>query len=74
MTFGNNLLSLSYGSGAEGEGGVRISFNGLEALAEVGTGEGWEERTGGAVLVSMAETWGKHRSVHSARHEWGALT
>lgn len=66
MTFGNNLLSLSYASGSDsGEEGSRItlSFNGLEALAEVGTGEGWEDRTGGAVLVSMAETWGKNRYV-----------
>lgn len=57
MTFGNNLLSLSHSDGVE------FSFNGLNALAEVGTGEGWEERTGGAVLVSMAETWGKNRYV-----------
>lgn len=45
-----------------------MTFNGLEALAEVGTGEGWEDRTGGAVLVSMAETWGKNRYVHFTSH------
>lgn len=66
MTFGNNYLSLVYqpaGSASSGDKVVRMSFNGLDALGEVGTGEGWEERTGGAVLVSMAETWGKNRYV-----------
>lgn len=75
MTFGNNFLSLTYrpGAGSSGtsasgsaggglkEGTVKLEFNGLNALSEVGTGEGWEERTGGAVFVSMAETWGKNR-------------
>jgi type 2A phosphatase activator TIP41 len=42
---------------------VSMRFNGLDALAEVGVGEGWEERTGGGVLVSMAESWGKNRLV-----------
>jgi len=60
MTFGNNSLSLSY---ASTEGEVEMKFNGLDALAEVGVGEGWEDRTGGAVLVAMAEFWGKNRSV-----------
>jgi type 2A phosphatase activator TIP41 len=60
MTFGNNSLSLSYSST---EGDVEMKFNGLDALAEVGVGEGWEDRTGGAVLVAMAEFWGKNRLV-----------
>jgi len=59
MTFGNNSLLLEYQGGEE----VTMRFNGLEALAEVGVGEGWEERVGGGVLVSMAETWGKNRYV-----------
>jgi hypothetical protein len=62
MPFGNNSLVLTYSPGQEGEE-VEMRFNGLDALAEVGVGEGWEDRTGGAVLVSMAETWGKNRSV-----------
>lgn len=69
MTFGNNYLSLTYqprGSSSragegDGDGAVKMIFNGLNALSEVGTGEGWEDRTGGAVFVSMAETWGKNR-------------
>lgn len=65
MTFGNNYLSLIYQPGpsskSSGSKGVKMEFNGLNALSEVGTGEGWEERTGGAVQVSMAETWGKNR-------------
>jgi type 2A phosphatase activator TIP41 len=31
----------------------------------VATGEGWEERVGGGVKVSMAEQWGKNRCVWS---------
>lgn len=58
MTFGNNSLLLTYQGGDEE---TTFRFNGLEALAEVGVGEGWEERVGGGVLVSMAETWGKNR-------------
>jgi len=42
---------------------VGIKFDTLEALAEVATGEGWEERVGGGVKVAMAEQWGKNRSV-----------
>jgi type 2A phosphatase activator TIP41 len=57
MTFGNNSLVLKF----EGDEEVIMRFNGLEALAEVGVGEGWEERVGGGVLVSMAESWGKNR-------------
>ena len=59
MTFGNNSLLLKY----QGDEEITMRFNGLEALAEVGVGEGWEERIGGGVLVSMAETWGKNRYV-----------
>jgi hypothetical protein len=62
MPFGNNSLVLTYSPGQKGEE-VEMRFNGLDALAVVGVGEGWEDRTGGAVLVSMAETWGKNRSV-----------
>jgi type 2A phosphatase activator TIP41 len=67
MTFGNNSLVLTYspGPGTTGEGEVEMRFNGLDALAEVGVGEGWEDRTGGAVLVAMAEFWGKNRYVKS---------
>ena len=38
-----------------------LSFHTIEALAGVATGEGWEERVGGGVKVSMAEQWGKNR-------------
>ncbi|KAK8847552.1 hypothetical protein IAR55_005411 [Kwoniella newhampshirensis] len=41
---------------------VEIHFRTLDALAGVAVGEGWEERVGGGVLVSMAEKWGKSRS------------
>jgi type 2A phosphatase activator TIP41 len=59
MTFGNNSLVLEYGP--EGEGCTGIAFDTMHALAGVATGEGWEERVGGGVLVSMAETWSKGR-------------
>lgn len=80
MTFGNNHLNLSYkpaptsskgasspaSSGSEDTGnGVQICWKALDALAEVGVGEGWEERVGGGVQVSMAEKWGKNRWVLS---------
>ena len=58
MTFGNNSLLCTYNDGSNE---VTLRFNGLEALTEVGVGEGWEERVGGGVLVSMAESWGKNR-------------
>lgn len=45
------------------DGPVTLAFNALEALAGVATGEGWEERVGGGVKVSMAEQWGKNRYV-----------
>lgn len=48
-------------SGSGDDVPLRISFNALEALAGVATGEGWEERVGGGVKVSMAEQWGKNR-------------
>ncbi|OCF45736.1 hypothetical protein I317_00223 [Kwoniella heveanensis CBS 569] len=40
---------------------VELRFDTLEALAGVATGEGWEERVGGGVKVSMADKW-KHRA------------
>jgi type 2A phosphatase activator TIP41 len=63
MTFGNNSLLCTYNDGSNE---VTMRFNGIEALSEVGVGEGWEERVGGAVLVSMAESWGKNRYVWSS--------
>jgi type 2A phosphatase activator TIP41 len=55
MTFGNNRLVLTHASGAE------MVFDTMDALRMVAAGEGWEERVGGGVLVSMAETWSKGR-------------
>jgi type 2A phosphatase activator TIP41 len=40
---------------------VRLTWNALDALAEVAVGEGWEERVGGGVQVAMAEKWSKGR-------------
>lgn len=57
MTFGNNTLTLSHASGAT------LHFDALESLRAVAVGEGWEERVGGAVLVSMADKWSGHRWV-----------
>lgn len=48
--------------GADG-GALTISWNAVDALAECGVGEGWEERVGGGVQVSMAEQWSKPRYV-----------
>jgi type 2A phosphatase activator TIP41 len=42
--------------------GISISWNALDALAQVAVGEGWEERDGGGVQVAMAEKWSKGRS------------
>ena len=60
-------------SGAESASGqapprakLRLEWNTMESLAGVATGEGWEERVGGGVKVSMADTWGKNRSTPSA--------
>lgn len=53
MTFGNNSLALAF------DGGVHIAFDAISALREVAVGDGWEERVGGGVLVSMAESWSK---------------
>ncbi|TYJ53068.1 hypothetical protein B9479_006300 [Cryptococcus floricola] len=39
-----------------------LSFKTIDALSGVATGEGWEERVGGGVLVSMAEKWGQNKS------------
>lgn len=76
MTFGNNSLSLVYNPTTPSpldsttastpttvslEERVNLSFKTLDALAGVATGEGWEERVGGGVLVSMAEKWGKNK-------------
>jgi len=72
MPFGNNSLVLTYAGQGEGEE-VEMRFNGLDALAEVGVGEGWEDRTGGAVLVSMAETWGKNRLVPASLDWWKGM-
>ncbi|BEI87889.1 uncharacterized protein CcaverHIS019_0106070 [Cutaneotrichosporon cavernicola] len=58
MTFGNNGLDLMHQ-------GVRIKFDGISALRQVAVGEGWEERVGGGVLVSMADSWSQ-RSASSA--------
>ncbi|WVF69631.1 hypothetical protein IAT40_004409 [Kwoniella sp. CBS 6097] len=44
-----------------GSDAVELRFDTLEALAGVATGEGWEERVGGGVKVSMADKW-KHRA------------
>ncbi|RSH78237.1 uncharacterized protein EHS24_002701 [Apiotrichum porosum] len=38
---------------------IRLAFDTLTALGQVATGEGWEDRVGGGVLVSMAEKWSK---------------
>ncbi|EIW71122.1 hypothetical protein M231_01757 [Tremella mesenterica] len=65
MTFGNNSLSLTYDPHERERDRVEIVFSALNALSEVGVGEGWEEQKGGAVLVSMAESW-KNRSAPSS--------
>ena len=84
MTFGNNSLRLSYsppspsstpstgtGTGqSQGQDRVEIIFSALDALAEVGTGNGWEEVKGGGVLVSMADKWkGKSKAVSYLSNE-----
>ena len=38
----------------------------MEALEGVATGEGWEDRIGGGVKVSMADQWTKSRCVESS--------
>jgi type 2A phosphatase activator TIP41 len=78
MSFGNNSLTLSYdpstsysstsalspsASNSAGESSTSLRFQTLEALGGVAVGEGWEERIGGGVKVSMAESWGKSRLV-----------
>jgi type 2A phosphatase activator TIP41 len=76
MTFGNNSLSLTYDPSTSysrsfqshqgnGEGSSCLRFDTLKALEGVAVGEGWEERVGGGVKVSMAESWGKSRSAYS---------
>lgn len=63
MTFGNNLLDLSYAPTDASHRPVSISFSATDALAGVAIGEGWEERVGGGVQVSMAEHWSQNRYV-----------
>ena len=46
----------------------RIVFDAMQALESVAVGEGWEERVGGGVKVSMADKWSKRRSVQIAIH------
>ncbi|WVQ69447.1 uncharacterized protein L199_007664 [Kwoniella botswanensis] len=75
MTFGNNSLRLSYSpsssssssstSNDKDENGVQLRFDSIEALSGVATGEGWEERVGGGVKVSMAEKWSSKSSSNS---------
>ncbi|WVQ79908.1 hypothetical protein IAT38_002008 [Cryptococcus sp. DSM 104549] len=78
MTFGNNSLSLVYDPSASSSSSIQegsapaewlvcgdqveLRFATLDALAGVAVGEGWEERVGGGVLVSMAEKWGRNRA------------
>lgn len=40
---------------------VNLSFKILDVLVGVVIGEGWEDRVGGGVLVSMVEKWGKNK-------------
>ncbi|ORY20915.1 TIP41-like family-domain-containing protein [Naematelia encephala] len=60
MTFGNNGLSVNYEPHASSK--LELKFDTIDALAGVAVGEGWEERVGGGVKVSMAEAWGKSRT------------
>lgn len=68
MTFGHNSLVLQHPL-------VTLSFDTLGALRAVPVGEGWEERCGGGVLVSMADAW-KNRKVEDVAakpvrpHDW----
>lgn len=68
MTFGHNALRLRHPR-------VDITFDTLGALRAVPVGEGWEERDGGGVLVSMADKW-KDRKVEDVAakpvrpHDW----
>ncbi|WVW78259.1 hypothetical protein I302_100212 [Kwoniella bestiolae CBS 10118] len=80
MTFGNNSLRLSYSPSSSsstttttstslnapsGQDQVQLKFDSIEALGGVATGEGWEERVGGGVKVSMAEKWSSKSSSNS---------
>lgn len=60
MTFGNNSLDLTYAPD-QTSALLSLNFSALQALADVATGEGWEERNGGGVQVSMAEHWSQNR-------------
>lgn len=68
MTFGHNSLVLVHPR-------ATLSFDTLGALRAVPVGEGWEERCGGGVLVSMADAW-KNRKVEDVAakpvrpHDW----
>ncbi|WVQ75824.1 hypothetical protein IAR50_005457 [Cryptococcus sp. DSM 104548] len=58
-----SAASLSSANGHESiPGKLSLSFKTIDALSGVATGEGWEERVGGGVLVSMAEKWGQNKS------------
>ncbi|WWC86734.1 uncharacterized protein L201_001612 [Kwoniella dendrophila CBS 6074] len=75
MTFGNNSLRLTYLPSSQAsssyqiqEGGsdqIHLKFDSIEALAGVATGEGWEQRVGGGVQVSMADKWKTKSSSNS---------
>lgn len=68
MTFGHNALVLSHPR-------ATLSFDTRGALRAVPVGEGWEERCGGGVLVSMADAW-RNRTVDDVAakpvrpHDW----
>ena len=57
----NQSISQAGAEGKTEDGSIVISFNALDALEVVPTGEGWEEAVGGGVRVSMADKWGKQR-------------
>jgi len=79
MTFGNNSLSLFHipstsacspaSSSSSSVEPLEMRFATLDALAGVAVGEGWEDRVGGGVKVSMAEAWGKSRYLLSTEDE-----
>ncbi|ORX34026.1 TIP41-like family-domain-containing protein [Kockovaella imperatae] len=53
----DNAVSSAGGSSTN----QRVVFDAMEALQGVAVGEGWEERVGGGVKVSMADKWSKSR-------------
>lgn len=68
MTFGNNHLTMSYSNGPAGlsDPVLQFAFSALHGLADVAAGEGWEERVGGGVQVSMAEHWNQNRTTNAS--------